>query len=266
MVRLIWCCLLLTLSGHCVGNSLKFCYEDKQLRPYYFGNGVDVPADLPGATIEHLRLLVSKVPELQLQLIRLPWKRCLQQLQQGDVDALIASYAPERELLGHYPKVGDVANAAPDAQRAFSQHQTCLVTMPDASWRWDGEKLVGIDAIVIARPLGYAPLKSAAAQHITVQESLSPAMDMELLRAGRVHAITSLCMVAGTPMEAPYLRKNQLRIIFPPLYSSTGYLVFSHRFFQQHQDQAMQLWQHLAEVRGEAIYEKYLHILAQMPK
>lgn len=248
------------------GATLKFCYEDKQLRPYYFGNGADVPADLPGATIEHLRLLVSKTPELQLQFVRLPWKRCLQQLEQGGVDALIASYSPEREQIGRYPKQGNVSTAKPDPQRAFSQHQTCLVTLPEATWRWDGEKFSGIDNVVIARPLGYAPLKTAAASHITVQESLSPTMDMELLYAGRVHAITSLCMVAGTPMEAPYLRKNQLRIVYPPLYSSTGYLVFSHQFYQQHPQLAMQLWQLLAQVRGEAIYQKYLQILAQMQK
>lgn len=256
--------LLVVWSGWCHASTLKFCYEDKQLRPYYFGNGADVPADLPGATIEHLRLLVSKQPGLQLELRRLPWKRCLQQLEQGEVDALIASYAKEREAIGRYPKVAPDNSAAVDARRAFSEHQTCLVRKPNASWGWDGQKFSGIDQVVIARPLGYAPLKTADQQKIAIHYTLSGTMDLELLEAGRVHAITTLCRIAGKNAEAPYLKKRQLQVLYPPLYSNTGYLVFSHAFYRKNPQQAEQLWQLLAVEKGEAIYQKYLRILLQM--
>ncbi|HAT40863.1 MAG TPA: amino acid ABC transporter [Rheinheimera sp.] len=264
MQRYVWGLVLAGTSLFSHATTLKFCYEDKQLRPYYFGNSADVPADMPGATIEHLRLLVSKVPGLQLELRRLPWKRCLQQLQQGEVDALIASYAKERETLGHYPKSASDPAGPPDSSRAFSAHQTCLVSKPGVSWRWDGQKFSGIDQVVIARPLGYAPLKTSDQSKISIHYTLSGAMDLDLLEGGRVNAITTLCRIAGKNAEAPYLKKRQLQVIYPPLYSNTGYLVFSHAFYQAQPQLAEQLWQLLAVEKGEAIYQKYLSILLQM--
>lgn len=264
MQRFVWGLLLVGTSVFSHATTLKFCYEDKQLRPYYFGNSADIPADLPGATIEHLRLLVRKVPDLQLELRRLPWKRCLQQLEQGEVDALIASYAKERETLGKYPKRADDPTGLPDSSRAFSEHQTCLVSKPGVSWRWDGQKFSGIDQVVIARPLGYAPLKTSDQSKISIHYTLSGAMDLDLLEGGRVNAITTLCRIAGKPAEAPYLKKRHLQVLYPPLYSNTGYLVFSHAFYKAHKNQAEQLWQLLSVEKGEAIYQKYLTILFQM--
>lgn len=264
MQRFVWGLLLAGSSVFSHATTLKFCYEDKQLRPYYFGNSADIPADLPGATIEHLRLLVRKVPDLQLELRRLPWKRCLQQLEQGEVDALIASYAKERETLGKYPKRTDDPAGLPDSSRAFSEHQTCLVSKPGVSWRWDGKQFSGIDQVVIARPLGYAPLKTSDQSKISIHYTLSGAMDLDLLEGGRVNAITTLCRIAGKPAEAPYLKKRHLQVLYPPLYSNTGYLVFSHAFYTAHKNQAEQLWQLLSVEKGEAIYQKYLTILFQM--
>ena len=39
---------------------LTFCYEDKQLLPYYTENSRDIP-DRPGATIEHLKIAAAQV-------------------------------------------------------------------------------------------------------------------------------------------------------------------------------------------------------------
>ena len=73
---------------------LRFCYEDKQLLPYYAGNSSSVPMH-PGATIEHLQQATA-LADVELQLIRMPWLRCLQQLADNNVDALIASYSEQR--------------------------------------------------------------------------------------------------------------------------------------------------------------------------
>ncbi len=235
-------------------SELTFCYEDKSLPPYYLGNDSQIPKQQPGASIEHLHRLAAAVPNLTLRLTRLPWKRCLAALKTGQVDAIIASYQPEREALGQYPMRGKI----PDPSRGFGEHQTCLVSRKDAHWRWDGERFSGVDELIIARPLGYAPLKSKVQQKMTMHYTLSGTMDLDLLEKGRIHAVTTLCQIAGQPTAAAKsMTARGLTVLQPPLYRSTGYLVFSHQFYQQHPDLATALWQQLAKDKAADIYLRY---------
>lgn len=232
----------------------KFCYEDKSLPPYYLGNDQRIPPERPGASIEHLRRLVAKIPNLTLRLERLPWKRCLAALKSSQVDGLIASYQPEREAIGQYPMQGKL----PDPQRGFGEHQTCLVSRKDATWQWDGERFSGVKELIIARPLGYAPLKSKVQQKMTMHYTLSGTMDLDLLEKGRIHAVTTLCQIAGQPTAAvKRMTSRGLKVLQPPLYRSTGYLVFSHSFYQQHPDIAAALWQQLTKDKAADIYLRY---------
>ncbi len=240
---------------------LRFCYEDKQLRPYYFGDNNRIPAERPGATIEHLQQLTSLVPDLELKLERLPWKRCLAKLASGEVDAIIGSYAKEREKIGRFPFD---KQQKPDPSRAFAEHQTCLVTRSDTKWSWDGSKFIGIDQVVIARPLGYAPLQSPAKQKIVMHYTLSGTMDLDLLERGRVNAVTTLCRIAGENAVTPYILDRDLKVLMPPLYSNTGYLIFSHQFYNRNSALAEQLWKQLSEHRGQAIYHSYLDLMFRL--
>jgi polar amino acid transport system substrate-binding protein len=257
---LLWLCALPWLAAAVTNNAgspltpLHFCYEDKSLPPYYLGNDAMIPASHPGASIEHLRRLSAAIPELQLQLQRLPWKRCLAALAAGQVDAVIASFQPERLALGQYPMQGQL----PDPERGFGAHQTCLVSRQDARWHWDGIRFDGVDELIVARPLGYAPLKSPSQQKMTMHYTLSTTMDLALLAKGRVHAITTLCQIAGQPLASAAITAKGLKVLQPPLYSNTGYLVFSKQFYQREPQLAAALWQQLALDKGTDIYLRYL--------
>lgn len=233
---------------------MRFCYEDKPLEPYYRGQGALVPKDNPGATIEHLQLLVSKMFGIRLQLERRPWKRCLAKLHQGETDAVVASYRPEREDIGVYPML----NNQPDPKRAFSQHQTCLVQKAGSSWRWNGHEVSGIDSLVVARPLGYAPLLVPGPKQVLMHYTLSGTMDLELLQAGRVHAVTTLCNIAGQSVVSPNILQRGLKVLTPALHSNVGYLLFSRQFYQQQRASADALWQQLQANKGTEIYQRYL--------
>ena len=235
---------------------LRFCYEDKPLAPYYRGHGAVVPKDYAGATIDHLTELVAQVPGLRLQLERRPWKRCLARLQSGDADAVVASYRPEREAIGQYP----LRDGKPDPSRAFSEHHTCLVKKTDSPWRWDGERVSSIDSLVVARPLGYAPLVVPGPKQVTMHYTLSGTMDLELLQAGRIHAVTTLCQVAGQPVVSSVISERGLQVLQPPLHSNTGYLLFSKPFYQRHPEQAEALWQQLQINKAVPIYRTYLKL------
>ncbi len=234
---------------------LKFCYEDKTLFPYYLGVGPEIPAGRPGATIEHLMVLTQKVPQLKLELVRMPWKRCLAAMANNEVDAVIASYHPERAEYARYP----LKQQQPDPTRAFAEHHTCLVSRPDATWSWDGEKIIGGNEIVIGRPLGYSAIKSPVGQKFEMHYTLSGTMDLDLLTKGRINAVTTLCNINGQPFTSRFIASRGLKVLFPPLYSNTGYLVFSIDFYQRQQTLADLLWDQLALDKGSEIYQHYLN-------
>jgi len=252
------CCFIgcsLFFSTAVTAVPLKFCYEDKMLFPYYLGTGPLVPSQRPGATIEHLKQLTPKVPELELALVRMPWKRCLAALRDNEVDAVVASYRPERTAFARYPML----QQQPDPKRAFAEHHTCLVSRQDAEWSWDGQKIIGGNEIVIGRPLGYAAIASPIGQKFQMHYTLSGTMDLDLLKKGRINAVTTLCNINGQQFTPSSVASRGLKVLHPPLYSNTGYLVFSVDFYQQHQVLAESLWQQLAVNKGSDIYQRYLN-------
>lgn len=234
---------------------LKFCYEDKVLFPYYLGSGPETPANHPGASIEHLQSLMLKVPALKLELVRKPWKRCLAALANGQVDAVIASYDANRASYARYPQL----QQQPDPSRAFAQHQTCLVSRQDAEWSWDGEKIIGGNEIVIGRPLGYAAINSPVGQKFQMHYTQSSTMDLDLLKKGRINAVTTLCNINGQQFTASFIAARGLKVLNPPLSSNIGYLVFSQDFYQRQQVLAELLWDQLAINKGSEIYQRYLN-------
>lgn len=252
------CCFLFIFFCICftakAAVPLNFCFEDKELPPYFFGSGAQVQKNNPGATIEHLQQLVAAVPQLQLKLVRLPWKRCLAALESGDIDAIVGSFSEERAEFAVFPR----RQGQLDERRAFNQHHTCLVSRQDAPWQWDGKSLTGIDTLVVARPLGYAPLQSPMRQKFSMHYTVSGTMDLDLLEKGRVNAITRLCQIGEFKVSPFDIARRGLKILYPPLYHSTGYLIFSKQFYQRQPELAELVWQQQITNKGHDIYQRYL--------
>ena len=232
-------------TGHKV--QLRFCYEDKQLLPYYAGDG-ELVASPPGVTIEHLQASVGSISELSLQLQRKPWLRCLQLLEQNRIDALVATYSTERLSYAEFPLDNQ---QKPDIDRAMSSHATCLIQRPGSALMTRRE-----EPVVIARPLGYAT--PSYPDNVSIVSVRSQKQAFELVMQQRVDATTTLCEVNG--IKAPSDMTPGLEIVYPPLYQITGYLVFSKHFYRQHQVLAEQLWQALATHRDESRYFEYLFL------
>lgn len=231
--------------------TLRFCFEDKQLLPYYAGDGSQV-ATPPGVTIEHLQASVGSVSKLTLELQRKPWLRCLQLLAQNKVDALVATYSQKRASFAEFPLD---SQRKPDISRAMSDHATCVIQRPGSNVLARREQ-----PLIVARPLGYATPDYPA--NMTIVSVQSQQQAFELVLQQRVDATTTLCEVNG--IKAPSDMTPGLEIVYPPLYQITGYLVFSKAFYQQHQALAQQLWQALATHRNESRYFDYL-ALPQAP-
>lgn len=229
--------------------TLRFCYEDKQLLPYYAGNGQHIP-DLPGATIEHLRLAATKAG-VTLQLVRLPWLRCLQQLEDNSVDALIAAYDPDREHYTVYPKQPD---GSPDPAKAINQLGLCL------AYRYDNSLPDNIDhpinQITVSRPLGYKPIPFP--QNTLLVGANSPQQALELVVSGRVDATTVLCELNGIKAKEQHLDQLPVLLLYPALHRSNGYLMLSNDFYQRNPALSERLWQSLPETLNKQRYLRYM--------
>ena len=231
----------------------RFCFEDKQLLPYYAGKGTQV-ATPPGGTIEHLQAALRAMPQLQLQLQRKPWLRCLQLLEQNKIDAVVATFTPARVYFAVFPMRAD---DTPDPSRALSHQASCLVQR-----QGDDVKSRQAQGLVYARPLGYAV--PGYADNISVLPVESQQKAIELVLQGRVDATTTLCEV--DKITVPVDLADGLQLVYPPLYEATGYLVFSKAFYQQHHDQASTLWLELIKHRDASRYLRYLQLEPLSPE
>lgn len=228
--------------------TLRFCYEDKQLLPYYVGNSATVP-EQPGATIEHLTRATTAVG-IELELIRLPWLRCLQQLQDNSVDALVAAYDESR---AHYTRFPATADGTPDPARAINQLGLCL------AYRYDNalpQKLQDNRPITVSRPLGYRPIPFPP--HTALVPAHSPDQALELVVSGRVDATTVLCQLNGVDAKEQHLNRIPVLLLYPPLYQSDGYLMLSKQFYQQYPQLSARLWQALPATLDKSRYLYYL--------
>lgn len=228
--------------------TLRFCYEDKQLLPYYAGHGAAVP-EQAGATIEHLRRATAQVG-IELKLIRLPWLRCLQQLEDNSIDALVAAFDTTREHYTVYPKQPD---GTPDKAKAINQLSLCL------AYRFDNplpQKLQDKSAITLSRPLGYRPIPFPPST--TLVAAHSPEHALDLVISGRVDATTVLCELNGIKAKEQHLDQLPVLLLYPALYKSDGYLMLSNDFYQRYPGIAEQLWQSLQQTLNKTDYLNYL--------
>ena len=228
--------------------TLRFCYEDKQLLPYYAGYGAAVP-EQAGATIEHLRRATAQVG-IKLELVRLPWLRCLQQLEDNSIDALVAAFDTTREHYTVYPKQPD---GTPDPAKAINQLSLCL------AYRYDNllqQKLKNQSAITLSRPLGYRPIPFPP--QTTLVAAHSPEHALDLVISGRVDTTTVLCELNGIKAKEQHLEQLPVLLLYPALYRSDGYLMLSNDFYQRYPGLSEQLWQSLPATLNKARYLDYM--------
>ncbi len=234
----------------------KMCYEDKQLLPYFAGEGKRVPDKNPGVSIEILRILDSEFSEIELSFRREPWKRCLAMLKSGDISGVIGSYKKSRHEIGVYP----MKDGNPDYSRAFEVTQYCLYSKAHDGLRWDGRAFSNIQRMPVAVALGYS-IQSLFKQHnIKVMEVNSSDQGMLLLDHSRVSGTATLCE-SGDNILAENPQYRDIKRSEIPLKVKGSYMIISHQFYDQHPALAQQLWERIVIINKRTykrIYQLYV--------
>ncbi|MCP5169930.1 MAG: hypothetical protein H6999_09260 [Hahellaceae bacterium] len=231
------------------------CYEDKQLLPYFVGEGKAVPDTHPGVAIEVLRLMAQERPEIALSFRREPWKRCLAMLEVGEVSGVIASYKQSRHKIGVYPMQGD----EPDSNRAFEITRYCLYTKVDSGFRWNGQRFEHLPELPVAVPLGYSIGDLFQNNHIGMTGVNSGDQGFFLLSHDRVAATATLCE-SGNQILASHPEYQDIKANPVPLRVKGSYLLVSHPFYDQHSALVLKLWDTIVSINQrfyQEIYQKY---------
>lgn len=223
---------------------VRICYQDSALFPYFSGDGHEVPATRPGATIEHLQYLFAKVPKTELVFQRLPWQRCLKYLSDGKVDLVVANYNILRRSIGRYPPVprGAAVDAAPDPAYALTHQDVCLATSSRLAMRWNGKNFSGMSKVTVAHPQSKMALPPSEQMKMVPYPLQDYSLAPELLEEGRIDAMAVVCRIRGLDAVPAELKHPNFTVLEPQIYVHRGYLVFSHQFAHANAPLVEQIW------------------------
>jgi len=222
--------------------------EDQALPPWRFadGSGIDI------------QLVHQIAPELGLQvtITVLPWKRCLAQLAEGKVDAVLnASYKQDRLAFGCFPL--DAAGR-PDASRSLHNLTYVLYRRRGEALSWDGRAFSGLTGAIGAQS-GFSivdHLKSLGA--VVEDESKDSHVVLPKLAFGRQQGAALLSESAESILAAEAALRVGIEAVEPALESKPYYLMVGKRFTAAHPGLADRIWDAIRKTRGGEAYRKAL--------
>lgn len=221
--------------------TLRFAHEGVTLFPYYLSADAATP-DKPGAMLQMLKLLETRIPNLKVEFQHMPWRRCLVKLEAGEIDAVESSFNPGRMVNGAFPmKAGQI-----DARLRIHTLSYTLFAMGDSGLSWDGKSLHGLNG-AIGAPLGYSIVDDLKARGVRVEESTSTSTNFQKLLLGRLGGVAAQTHVGERLMKLE--RFKAIVKLTPVLASKDYYLLLSHQFVAKYPDLSKRIWNELAQIR-----------------
>jgi len=234
---------------------LLFCYEDKALTPMFLGVGDELPIVNPSASIDILKLIDNRLDNLHITYLRKPWRRCLQDLAKGQVDAVIASYRPERAVLAVYPMTLDNKVAHKYAITKFS---SCLFGREKFHQQWQNREVFQKQVFTLAVPNGYGIPETLKSEPFFLRHTFSSDKAFELLKNNVVDASIGLCQIDDLPIANYAAKSEDIAAVYPAYQNIHGYLLFSNSFYKKNTQLSKRIWQQLGNINTAQIYVSHL--------
>lgn len=245
------CCFWFGIDAQAESNSevttLRMCYEEQELTPFFTGTGPQPPEKNPGVMIEMLHMLTAALPEIRIEFQRVPWQRCLNQLAKGTSDVVVAGFQEKRAKAGVYP----MKNGAPDATRAIASTQYCLFTHRGSQLSWDGAQFNMHPAKPVAVPQGYSVVTLLEQHDIPIVKTNSSKSALKLLQKSLAEGAVTHCQSGGYFLSPNKDTPWNFIAHSPPLLDRYGYLLFSRVFWQQQPQLVNQIWDQVALIKSQ---------------
>lgn len=207
----------------------------------------------PGVAIETLRL-IEKELKIPMVFVRLPYKRCLYDMENGKVDAVMTgSYKAKREKHGVYPK----KDGKPDPDKRVYNSAYYLYVLKGSQIQWDGSNFKNLNSPVGAE-LGFSIIDDLKKWGVKVRTVHSAEANFTLLINKRLDSV-----VAHETTGQRYTHKyKNIKQLEPPLTAKPYYLLLSHQFYKAYPDISHEIWDTMSRLREETfgwkdLKEKY---------
>ncbi|MFC4158343.1 substrate-binding periplasmic protein [Chitinimonas lacunae] len=223
--------------------SIKLCYENEDVYPWILKSG-------KGLNILHLEA-VAKKTGLKLELVGLPWKRCLSELQAGTMDgAFAASYKDDRAVYAAYP----MKDGKHDPARRMMFDSYSLYRTKGSNLGWDGSKFSNLSGKIGVQS-GYSIIDQLKAAGANLDEGAKAADDnLKKLAGGRVQGVALLTVEADNSLKGNPEFAN-IEKVSPPLVEKPYYLMLAKPFHAKYPKASEDLWAAVAAVRESPEYK-----------
>lgn len=254
MVKRFWSLLVTMLLSH-QALALTLCIEDADYMPFLNGSP---GAKHPGMLVELVEL-AANANHTDMTLISHPWKRCIDMLGKGQVDALAASiWLPERERWGAFPKHPAQPTAAPDRSLRLWQAEYPIFVSRQTTLSYDGQRFAGVRTGLSA-PSGYVVWQRLKDAGVLNDAVLLPKVGLNLVALNRLDGYVVERDI-GQHLLHDLGIEDKVTTLPVPFDQADWYLVFSHQFHNANTALAQNIWQSLGQLReqqGAALLQHY---------
>jgi polar amino acid transport system substrate-binding protein len=253
--------IFLNISFFAVAVELTLAYEDKEQPPYYMGNSLLVKDDKPGVSVDIINRLGEMIDGLEINLVRCPWKRCLNSLQNNSIDGVFnASYKNTRLALGWYPTVNNKLEGPVDITKRITFISYSFYKLKNTNVEWDGESINHLQQRTIGAPFGYSIVGDLRKKGFVVDESPSTKSNLEKLLLRRVDLVALQGVTADSLIQSNPKVFANIEKLYPAFITKAYYLMLSHGFVKNHPEIAQEIWDTLKIIREtefDQIVSKY---------
>jgi len=216
---------------------VKLCYEDANYFPWQIkgAHGLD----------NNLLEMASARSGVKIEMLALPWKRCLSDVGYGtQAGVFAASYNADRAAYAAYPMIDDKL----DASRRIRFDSYSLYRLKGNPVSWDGKQLTNLK-----KPVGVQLGYSASADLIKLgaavdESSVVVELQMRKLVVGRVDLVALLTFEGDALLEKAEF-SDKVEKLSPPLIEKPYFLIFNKDYYRNNKKLADDLWAAVASAR-----------------
>lgn len=231
---------------------LSIACENKQDFPTVMGNNTNVLKKNPGMGVEAIYLLEKRL-NIKIKIKRLPWKRCLAEMEKGHVDGLFtASYKEKRKRFGRYPEI----DGKVDPSRRFTSASYALYRLKGSDVRYDGNNFHVKGKV--GAPLGYSIVDDLKKKGLIIDESPNTLNDFKKMVKGRIKAVAALEMTADYYLMVHQDLNEKIEKILPLIVEKPYYFMLSHQLYKENKALAEKIWDTIADIRRDPEFQKSL--------
>ncbi len=237
--------------------TLTLCFEDVAQVPWTAPDGT-------GLNIELLRRVERQLGE-HFSFEAKPWKRCLEEVRAGRMDAVIAAAdSSERRVFGALPLLPDGQG---DARCALYEEGYRIFTRPGSAAGWDGKVLRSPDGTVVVQS-GYIIAQLLRERGFKPLELAHSAEDGLRLIAAGTYDVAALYGIEGEVLAKKDPRFTGRVVQAPLRYAVLPlYLLFARSTYNADSQRVNAIWHAIRTVRESSEYRKLesATLQAQMP-